>query len=274
MNELDQTIPLEAWLPEVTGIAHQAGAAIMAVYRNGFTVTGKEDCSPLTEADWQSHQLIVRALGELTPALPVLSEEAANIPYAERGKWQRFWLVDPLDGTKEFIKRNGEFTVNIALIENGQPVLGVVHVPALGRSYWAARGRGAFRADTDGHARPIAVRQRAFNELLKVVASRSHADPRQESLLAGLGKHECVSMGSSLKLCLVAEGVAHIYPRLGPTMEWDTAAAHAIVDEAGGRVCDFTGNELRYNKNNLLNPPFVVLAKRDADLLESIKKYA
>jgi 3'(2'), 5'-bisphosphate nucleotidase len=192
----------------------------------------------------------------------VLSEESTQISYIERQSWQRFWLVDPLDGTKEFIKRNGEFTVNIALIENGQPVLGVVYAPVLDVCYYAARGLGAFvkRGEV---SQLICVQPHTAGQPVKVVASRSHSDERTTELLKQLGDHECISMGSSLKLCLIAEGVAHFYPRLGPTMEWDTAAAHAVVNEAGGIVCDLNGDELSYNKPDLHNPYFLVMPARD-----------
>ncbi len=247
-------------MQQVQELAHQAGAAIMEVYRGAGTgETSKADGSPLTLADLAAHHIIVAGLARLTPDIPVLSEEAADIVYAERAQWTRFWLVDPLDGTKEFIKRNGEFTVNIALIENGQPVMGVVYAPALELCYYAAQGAGAFVQRGGSVAQAINVRSRAAGETVKVVASRSHSDARTEALLKQLGNYQCISMGSSLKLCLVAEGEAHFYPRLGPTMEWDTAAAHAVVNEAGGKVCGMDGSELHYNKADLHNPEFFVL---------------
>ncbi|MFW5750665.1 MAG: 3'(2'),5'-bisphosphate nucleotidase CysQ [Planctomycetota bacterium] len=248
-------------LESVTAIAHAAGQRIAEIYA---THTGahqtKADDSPLTTADLASHTLICKQLDTLDPAIPVLSEESAAIPHAQRVDWQRFWLVDPLDGTKEFLKRNGEFTVNIALIDHGMPVLGVVHAPMLARSYIGGPD-GARRVDGVGSAasaRSIHVRAHRPGEPWQVVASRSHRNAETEAYLAGLGAHECVAMGSSLKLCLVAEGAAHIYPRLGPTMEWDTAAAHAVVRAAGGSVHDLDGRELRYNKPDLHNPHFIV----------------
>ena len=260
------------FLPEIKQIAKQAGAAIMAVYRDGAGAeTSKTDGSPLTLADLAAHRSIVEGLLKLTPNIPILSEEAADISYAERKRWTRFWLVDPLDGTKEFIKRNGEFTVNIALIENGQPVLGVVYAPVLEVCYYAARGAGAFVQRGSLAAQTICAKSPGLGETIKVVASRSHSDARTEALLERLGDHQCISMGSSLKLCLVAEGAAHFYPRLGPTMEWDTAAAHAVVNEAGGRVCDLSGAELNYNKADLHNPEFLVLAN-DAETLCDLLK--
>jgi 3'(2'), 5'-bisphosphate nucleotidase len=262
----------EALLPQVVALAHRAGEAIMAVYRSGDAgTTSKADQSPLTLADLASHRTIVAGLKKLIPELPVLSEEAADIPYAGRKLWTCYWLVDPLDGTKEFIKRNGEFTVNIALIENGIPVMGVVYAPVLEVCYYAARGSGAFVQRGKSAARPIKTRPHVAGKTIKVVASRSHSDARTEALLRQIGDHESISMGSSLKFCLVAEGEAHFYPRLGPTMEWDTAAAHAVVNEAGGSVCDAAGQELRYNKADLHNPEFFVLPASD-DVLRALLK--
>jgi 3'(2'), 5'-bisphosphate nucleotidase len=245
---------------DVIEIAVAAGERILQVYHSDeFNIETKADASPLTKADLASHEHIVQQLRRLTPNIPVLSEESKEIPYQERSQWTTFWLVDPLDGTKEFIKRNGEFTVNIALIEAGKPVLGVVHTPALGVTYSAAKGAGAFRHE-GGKTQPLKVKSE-LGERLEVVASRSHAGPETEALLASLGRDytvNLVSKGSALKLCLVAEGAAHLYPRLGPTMEWDTAAAQCVAEEAGAQVTDLAGQRLHYNKENLLNPFFVV----------------
>lgn len=258
-------------LNEVVTIAVNAGQAIMVVYADkSIEVTSKSDASPLTQADLASDRVISAGLTALDLGWPLLSEESAQIPYEARKNWDRFWLIDPLDGTKEFIKRNGEFTVNIALIENGQPILGVVYAPVLDVCYFAARGVGAFVRRGSDEQQPIAVKSAMLGESLKVVASRSHADERTSALLEKLGLYECISMGSSLKLCLVAEGAAHIYPRLGPTMEWDTAAAHAVVKYSGGKVCDWGGNELIYNKPDLHNPEFLVIAEQDTKLLAKI----
>ena len=258
---------LKKLLPQVVGIAIQAGHAIMEIYANpSIVVTAKADNSPLTQADLASDRVISAGLAELSLGLPVLSEESAQIAFDDRCDWQSFWLIDPLDGTKEFIKRNGEFTVNIALIENGEPVLGVVYSPVLDVCYFAARGAGAFVRRGVDEAKAISVKTHVPGEPLKVVASRSHSDASTHALLGKLGRYECISMGSSLKLCLVAEGSAHLYPRLGPTMEWDTAAAHAVVKQAGGRVRDFNGEELQYNKPDLHNPEFFVLSAADKDL--------
>lgn len=255
-------------LPEVLAIAEDAGEAIMRIYAQDFSVYEKQDSSPLTDADLAAHRVIVEGLSSLS-SLPILSEESAEIAWSERQTWQQYWLVDPLDGTKEFIKKNGEFTVNIALIDNGQPVLGVVVAPALQRSYFGVEGFGAWRQDVHGqHA--IKATPRNNNEPWKVVGSRSHQVPEMEAWLAALdGEVEMVAMGSSLKLCLVASGEAHLYPRLGPTSEWDTAAAHAIAIAAGAKVTVLDANApidavaapLLYNqKDSLLNPFFLVSA--------------
>ena len=250
-------------LEAISGVAHRAGDAILKVYRDAdLGVTTKDDDSPLTRADLASHRVIEDGLTELTPDIPLLSEEGAGRPYEQRRDWRRFWLIDPLDGTKEFIRRNGEFTVNIALIEGGEPVLGVVHVPVRGLTFTGASGLGAWcGGDDDEERRTIRASGTGGDQLL-VAASRSHPGPHLAAFLGRLPSHELISMGSSLKLCLVAEGRADLYPRLGPTMEWDTAAAHAVVNAAGGRVHDFDGDPLRYNKEDLHNPYFIVLGER------------
>ncbi len=243
-------------LNPVCDIAREAGRRILDVYERGFTVEQKEDRSPLTEADRASHEIICEKLEQLTPDVPVLSEESAKVDYEKRAGWNRFWLVDPLDGTKEFINRNGEFTVNIALIEGHRPVLGVVYVPVTGLTYLASAGHGAFRQKGECEVEAIRVRRFAGGKPM-VVASRSHAGPETEAFLKNLGAHDVVSMGSSLKLCLVAQGTADVYPRLGPTMEWDTAAGHAVLRFAGGRVADREGADLAYGKPGFENPHFV-----------------
>lgn len=262
---------LENLLPKIVAIAQDAGQPIMEIYADpAHAVMTKADNSPLTQADLAADRVISAGLKALALDWPILSEESAQIAYENRSDWQRFWLVDPLDGTREFIKRNGEFTVNIALIENGEPVLGVVYAPVLDVCYFAARGSGAFVRRSTEEAQAIRVSHPVPGEPVKVVASRSHADERTTALLQKLGDYQCISMGSSLKLCLVAEGAAHFYPRLGPTMEWDTAAAHAVVKNAGGRVCDSAGIELRYNKPDLHNPEFFVLSASDSNLFAKI----
>ncbi|MEK6770546.1 MAG: 3'(2'),5'-bisphosphate nucleotidase CysQ [Pseudomonadota bacterium] len=248
----------------VRHIAFGAGRKILDVYEQGFTVTDKEDRSPLTEADRLSNEFIVHELENLTPDIPVLSEESAPAAPETRRGWSQFWLVDPLDGTKEFISRNGEFTVNIALIDGDRPVLGVVYVPMVGVCYSACRGGGAFKQKSE--CRPDPIRARAFAGGKPIVmASRSHAGPETAAFLASLGAHDTVTMGSSLKACLVAEGTADLYPRLGPTMEWDTAAAQCVVEEAGGRVLDAQGRPLTYNKPTLRNPWFIVCGAGNTD---------
>jgi 3'(2'), 5'-bisphosphate nucleotidase len=259
------------YLSDAHDIALEAGRRILDVYEKTIGVDLKVDGSPLTQADTVSHEHIVQALAALTPSIPVLSEESADVPFEERKGWSRFWLVDPLDGTKEFIKRNGEFTVNIALIENGAPVLGVVYVPVLGVSYTACRGRGAFKQKEETPPKPIAVRAIGGTRPI-VVASRSHAGPETVAFLQSLGSHDVVSMGSSLKFCLVAEGVADVYPRLGPTMEWDTAAAQCVVECAGGTVTDTAGRVLTYNKSSLKNPWFVVSGADSAHWLQHVER--
>jgi len=277
MNTSKQFAPIDnavlaKLLDSVLPVARAAGAAIMDIYRSeDFGVSSKADQSPLTLADLAAHQSIVAGLAKLAVHYPVLSEEGASIPYTERSTWPCFWLVDPLDGTKEFVKRNGEFTVNIALIENGVPVLGVVYAPVLDVCYYSARGAGAFVQRGAAAAQAIHALIPATGVPLKVVASRSHSDARTDALLDKLGAHECISMGSSLKLCLVAEGAAHFYPRLGPTMEWDTAAAHAVVNGAGGIVSDWSGQPLHYNKADLHNPEFLVVAAANSALLNLLK---
>ena len=248
----------------VIAIARQAGTAIMEIYQQDFAVAQKADRSPLTEADLAAHRVIVDGLRGLTPGVPVLSEESSSIPFAERGTWQRYWLVDPLDGTKEFVKRNGEFTVNIALIDSHAPVLGVVGIPVTGRVYYGTRALGAWQ---DLDREPVAIRvEPRHHRPVRVAGSRSHAGDSLKRYLTNLGEHEIVSMGSSLKFCLVAEGQADIYPRLGPTSEWDTAAAQAVVEAAGGRVTDLEMRDLRYNtKDSLLNPYFLVFGDDSHD---------
>src|ERR1035437_2024523 len=255
---------LEHLLPRVIATALCAGKAIMEIYSNPtIDVKIKGDDSPLTQADLAADKVINGYLTGFNLNWPILSEESVSVPYEERKKWTRYWLVDPLDGTKEFINRNGEFTVNIALIENGVPIMGVVYSPVLGSCYYALKGFGAFMlaCPTTLSADSYSIKSSVPIGTVKVVASRSHCCDRTKAILAKLGDHELVNMGSSLKICLVAEGFAHLYPRLGPTMEWDTGAAHAIVLEAGGTVCDrISGRELQYNKPDLHNPEFYVMS--------------
>lgn len=253
-------------LEQIIAVAKEAGEAIMEIYQRDFSVDYKEDSSPLTDADRAAHQVILHGLHALYPEIPFLSEEGDAIPYEIRKHWEAFWLVDPLDGTKEFIRKNGEYTVNIALIENGRPVLGVVYAPALDRMYYAREGKGGWRQDAHQPAQKLPLRVNDSREQkLTVVASKSHRSSETEAYIDELRKStqelEVVSIGSSLKICLVAEGYADCYPRLGPTMEWDTAAAQIIATESGCRVkAAAVGQQMVYNKTELLNPYFVVEA--------------
>lgn len=246
--------PLAVLLESVMAITREAGELVMEIYRGDFEVRGKQDASPVTEADERAEALILDRLAKLVPQLPVVSEEAAAAGYVpEMG--QRFWLVDPLDGTKEFINRNGEFTVNIALIEQGAPVLGVVLAPALDRMFAGTKGCGAF-IEQAGQRQPIACRS-VPQDGLDVVASRSHGDAAAlDAFLDGRKVRSLKSAGSSLKICLVAAGEADIYPRLGRTMEWDIAAGHAILVAAGGQILTLDGQVLDYGKSGLDNPHF------------------
>lgn len=249
------------FLEDVVAIARDAGKRIMEVYNTEteVEVTRKEDHSPLTKADLAAHNAIVAGLDMLTPDWPVLSEESSKLPFETRSAWPRYWLVDPLDGTREFIKRNGQFTVNIALIDGHRPIMGVIVVPVSGVTYYACAGQGAFRQNGEG-ATPEQIHvQTALRSPMTIAGSASHAGESLRNMLNHLGDHELISMGSSLKLCLVAEGKADLYPRLGLTSEWDTAAAQSIVEEAGGHVTDTAMQPLRYNtKDSLLNPHFLV----------------
>ena len=246
-------------LPELaaalTSIAARAGDAIMQIYDSAFTVQHKSDDSPLTLADLESQRIIIAGLNALTPGTPVLSEESAHAPWSERRTWRELWVVDPLDGTREFVKRNGEFTINIALAVDGEAVLGLVAAPALGLVYWGARGSGAFKSQGGAPAVPIRVSAPAAP--LRVVGSRSHASADTEAYLAQLGEHRLVGTGSALKFCRVAEGSADLYPRFGPTSEWDTAAGQALLESAGGQVTRIDGRRLRYNcRESLINESF------------------
>ena len=264
---------VRALIPSLLSISRDAGTAILGVYGSDFAVEHKDDRSPLTLADRQSHEIIVKGLKGLeNMPIPILSEEGKSMPFEERRGWDLFWLVDPLDGTKEFVKRNGEFTVNIALIENGRPVLGVIYIPVKGLFYFGTQGLGSFRLSAsmiDDIASCDAVVDRAERlpdvasaSCFTVAGSRSHMSPETEAYIHELRKQHgdiaFISAGSSLKFCLVAEGKADVYPRFAPTMEWDTGAGQAIVEHAGGQVIETaSGKPLRYNKESLRNPFFV-----------------
>lgn len=250
---------LKELLDPVIQIAYQAGKVIMEVYDAGFSVEEKSDQTPVTEADMAANNVIESGLKKLTPHLPILTEETKPIPYAERKKWPRYWLIDPLDGTREFIKRNGEFTVNIALIDGDEAVLGVVYAPVIGVLYYAAKGQGAFKQDSTNAPKAIHVNDRCPRKTV-VACGRSHPTEDIINFLENLGEHEIIRIGSALKSCMVAEGKADLYARLGPTSEWDTAAAQCVVEEAGGAITDTTMQRLRYNtKDDLLNPHFFVV---------------
>jgi len=240
-------------------IVDRAGAAIMRVYGAGFTVQHKEDDSPLTLADLESQKVILEGLSALTPEIPILSEESAQAPWAERQTWRELWVVDPLDGTREFVKRNGEFTVNIALVVEHEPVLGIVAAPAQGLLYWGAVGIGAFSHHRGCAQLPIQVSPPA--DPLRVVGSRSHASVETTNYLKGVKPHVITGIGSSLKFCLVAEGKADLYPRFGPTSEWDTAAGQALLEAAGGHVTRLDGHRLRYNcRETVINGDFLAFS--------------
>lgn len=245
-------------IEKICTIACRAGSAIMEIYLGDFSFEKKYDDSPLTIADRLSHEIIERDLQNLYGDIPVLSEEGKDIPYEIRKNWKYFWLIDPLDGTKEFIKRNGEFTVNIALVEYYAPVLGVVYVPAQKKLFCGVAGKQAFVQEGSGAPLPIRVRPADPDAGLRVVMSRSHPSPELDDYLKNIKIADALPVGSSLKLIAVAEGKADLYPRLGPTMEWDTAAGQAVVEAAGGSVTTLAGIPLTYNKKNLLNPYFIV----------------
>jgi len=264
---------LPALLEGITRVARLAGEEIMRVYAGDeISVEHKADCSPVTEADTRANRLIMRELHNLSPQIPVLSEESVSIPWETRQQWHEYWLVDPLDGTKEFINRNDEFTVNIALIRDGVPVLGVVYAPALETIWQGLVGVGAWKQEREGTLQPIAVKPLPASlkeNVVTVVASRRHGGDALQGLLASLATHfqdvREVNMGSSLKICLVAEGSADLYPRLAPTSEWDTAAAQAVLAAAGGDIVKTDLTPLRYNsEDNILNPHFLALGDVNA----------
>ncbi|MEH6627439.1 MAG: 3'(2'),5'-bisphosphate nucleotidase CysQ [Motiliproteus sp.] len=256
-------------LPQIIAIAEEAGDAILEIYERGtdFEIDTKADATPVTEADLLAHQLIVTSLQRLTPEIPIISEESDPADHKLRQSWPRHWLVDPLDGTKEFIKRNGEFTVNIALVESGRPVLGVVYVPVTRSIYAGMPGFGAFKQDSRGKAQRLQTKAVKPYSKICLVTSRSHLDPRLDHYVEGLEQAApitCTAIGSSLKLCLIAEGLADIHIRLGRTCEWDIAAAQAVLVAAGGMVIDFDNNPLAYNqKSDLYNPDFLAVADPD-----------
>jgi 3'(2'), 5'-bisphosphate nucleotidase len=240
-------------------IVEQAGAAIMQIYNGAFAVERKDDNSPLTLADLESQRIILEGLKRLTPEIPILSEESAAASWAERQTWPELWVVDPLDGTREFIKRNGEFTINIALVVQHEPVLGVVSAPAQKLTYWGVAGDRAYARAHDAETR--AIHTVAPQQPLRVLGSRSHASPQTAAYLSRLGPHVVSGVGSSLKFCLLAEGKAELYVRFGATSEWDTAAGQAVLEAAGGHVTRMDGHRLRYNcRESLINGDFVAFS--------------
>lgn len=254
-------------IQELIEIAIAAGKATLEIYEQDFEVIQKADDSPLTLADQKSNTVIIEGLKQLTVGsdLPIISEETKLLPYEERKDWDFFWLIDPLDGTKEFIKKNGEFTINIALVEKNTPVVGVIYVPVKEVTYYAVAGEGAFMIDAGGNKSKLELRDIKDIDELLIVASRSHSSPEVEAYVEEkkkqFAKVNYVAAGSSLKFCLLAEGKADVYPRLAPTMEWDTGAGHIIAKEAGAEVLVYGESyELQYNKENLLNPHFIVKA--------------
>ena len=248
----------------VIDLTRQAGSTILEVYGTEFDIDTKEDkrggkiyLSPVTEADKRAHIIIMEGLKKLTPNIPLLSEEGQEISFEARSKWGVYWLVDPLDGTKEFIKKNDEFTVNIALLENKQPVFGVVYAPALNKLYFGSSEKGSFKSNEGDTFTPISVNSQVTNPV-QIAVSRSHPSLKMNSFISQFDKYDLHPMGSSLKICSVSDGTVHFYPRLGPTMEWDTAASHAIIRAAGGELINIGTNEpLEYNKKDLLNPEFI-----------------
>lgn len=256
---------LKELLEPVIQVAYQAGKVIMEVYDAGYHIEQKSDLTPVTEADMAANNIIETTLKDLTPHLPMLTEESCPNTFEERQNWQRYWLIDPLDGTREFIKRNGEFTVNIALIDGTEAVLGVVYAPVKGVLYYAAKGQGAFKQASTNQPKAIHVREKRGKKTV-VACGRSEPSEAMQAFMARLGEYEIIRVGSALKSCLVAEGKVDLYARLGPTSEWDTAAAQCIVEEAGGAITDTQMQRLSYNtKDDLLNPHFFVTGDKSVN---------
>ena len=258
---------LENLISEVIGIAKLAGKRILEIYEDEslFEVESKADNSPLTRADREANDIICKGLEKLNPNIPIISEENKSIDYSKRSKFEYCWMVDPLDGTKEFIKRNGEFTVNIALIKDQTSIAGVVYAPVKNKLYYAIKGNGAYRVINENFEKIESIQFKNSDPYLKIVCSRSHINEMTQDYISQFNSPEKVATGSSLKFLIIAEGQAHIYPRLGPTMEWDTAAAQIILEESGGKMfVHESGEEMKYNKENLLNPHFIAEAIRIA----------
>tara|TARA_Y100001935_G_scaffold221475_1_gene195719 strand:- start:56 stop:838 length:783 start_codon:yes stop_codon:yes gene_type:complete len=244
---------------KIISLAEEAGLVILNIYKEDFSIYKKDDESPITAADRLSHEIIISKLKKYFPAIPILSEESKKIPFSHRKKWKIYWLIDPLDGTKEFIKRNGEFTVNIALIENGVPIFGVVHQPTEKITYFGGKICPAQKRSNSG-TQTIKANLISSNPI-RIVASKSHGSGLLDTFIEKTKNYTLLKIGSSLKICLIAEGAADIYPRFGPTSEWDTAAAHAIAKAAGAKITNFQLEDLKYNtKDSLLNPSFIAFA--------------
>ena len=260
---------IDVKMEDIVDIAARAGDVIMEIYKKDFVVTYKNDDSPLTEADKKSNKIICSRLKETYPDIPIISEENKEIPYETRKNWEYFWLIDPLDGTKEFVKKTGEFTVNIALIEKNRPIMGVIYAPTLNLSYYAEKGKGAFKKYENGRNYKLPLHNIQPDDILKVISSKSHSNIETENFINNLSKQykevELLSIGSSLKICLVAEGTADIYPRFGPTMEWDIAAGDIIASESDKKLLKYEDgkvlNSFWYNKEDLVNGWFVVKDK-------------
>ena len=244
-------------LNDLIEIIYKAGEKVMEIYQSSdFEIKYKNDDSPLTIADQVSNDIICNSLHTLYPQIPILSEEGAEIPFSKRKKWQSLWVIDPIDGTKEFIKKNGEFTLNIALIEKNNPTVGLVYAPCI-KKLWYGSDQGSFKV-SKGKKSKISINSKCNDDLINIVSSRSHSNPMVKTFLNQFKNYNIVNMGSSIKICLVADGTADIYPRLAPTMEWDTAAAHAVLKYAGGSLIDLdTKKEMIYNRKNLKNSNFV-----------------
>tara|TARA_B100001758_G_C18415598_1_gene619307 strand:- start:4283 stop:5089 length:807 start_codon:yes stop_codon:yes gene_type:complete len=253
-------------IADLTNIIEEAGRSIIHIYENyDSNYITKEDNSPLTKADTISNKIIMDGLRSLTPSLPILSEEEASIPLSVRSKWNQFWLIDPLDGTKEFIKKNGEFTVNIALIANNQPIFGLIYVPVTKELYYGSDETGSYRIK-DSNAERIRVRKSSSNDI-KVVTSRSHSSDEVLSFIRKIKHASTISIGSSLKFCLIASGKADIYPRFGPTSEWDTAAGEAILKFAGGETLTMNNTPISYNqKESTINPSFIAASSKELSM--------
>lgn len=258
MNDLQKLVL------DVNNIAQDAGNIIKQYFNSNYEVNYKQDQSPVTTADLAAHNYISEKLKTLTPELPLLSEESIQIDYARRNTWNTYWLVDPLDGTREFIKNKPDFTVNIALVHMNKPVLGVIYLPIEDHLYFATKGNETFKRDSDNTLTTIAVSELPRNSF-RICGSRAHPGKSMQKFLLNIGEHELISRGSSIKSCLVAEGRADIYPRFGPTWEWDTAAAQCIIEQAGGKLVDLNLNTLQYNKESLLNPSFIAVGDSKVD---------